>query len=374
MPGASVLPQSRRGRFALAVLILAAEFAILEVVLRATGSEVTAEFQGLFMQDPVVGYRLQPQARATYTTVEFSTTLRINAQGVRDDEDIGPKAADERRIVVLGDSLVFSVQVEFVDTYCHLLEQRLNAAGTGPRWRVINAGVQGYGPVDQWLFYRHVVEQLDPDLVLIVAFVGNAAAAVEKEAWLDAGRRPEETPAESITLDIRRTLRRSIVWQLARIRYEQLRARLISAAREPALSTYLQDPPPTVERGLGVTRRAIGLIAERAASRGAKTAIVLMPARFQVDDGDYGRLAEAISQTGGTLVRNAATERYRAALEPLRLPMTDLLPTLLAAPDRSSLFFQRNVHLTERGHRVVADALFRFLAESGLTQSQTPPR
>ena len=31
--------------------------------------------------------------------MEYSTDLRINAQGVRDDEDVGPKGPNERRIV-----------------------------------------------------------------------------------------------------------------------------------------------------------------------------------------------------------------------------------------------------------------------------------
>jgi hypothetical protein len=52
--------------------------------------------------------------------------------------------------------------------------------------------------------------------------------------------------------------------------------------------------------------------------------------------------------------------------------MFDLLPVLEAQPDRKGLFFQRNVHLTTRGHQVVADALFQFLESSGL--SKLPPR
>jgi hypothetical protein len=103
------------------------------------------------------------------------------------------------------------------------------------------------------------------------------------------------------------------------------------------------------------------LIAGLAAQRGAETALVLMPARFQVDDDDYGRLAVIVREAGGTLVRNGATERFRDALAPLGLPMLDLLPILESQPDRAGLFFQRNVHLTPRGHEVVAGALFDFL-------------
>ena len=92
-----------------------------------------------------------------------------------------------------------------------------------------------------------------------------------------------------------------------------------------------------------------------------------MPARFQTDDEDYGHLAETVRAAGGVLVRNSSSERFATALAPLGLPMIDLQPVLAAQPDRVGLFFQRNVHLTARGHEVVAGALYDFMKTSGLT-------
>ena len=115
----------RMGAF---LLVLAAEFGIFEVALRTWGhSEAAPAFQGLFTPDEVTGYRLQPGARVRFTTSEFDTDIAINSRGVRDDEEIGPKAPNERRIVILGDSLVLSVQVPFGETFGELLEHRLNA-------------------------------------------------------------------------------------------------------------------------------------------------------------------------------------------------------------------------------------------------------
>jgi hypothetical protein len=91
-----------------------------------------------------------------------------------------------------------------------------------------------------------------------------------------------------------------------------------------------------------------------------------MPARFQVDEGDYSRLREIVAQSGGELVRDAATDRFAAALGELRLPMLDLLPPLRAAMPGPDLFFQENVHLTPRGHALVAETLARFLREHTL--------
>ncbi len=64
---------------------------------------------------------------------------------------------------------------------------------------------------------------------------------------------------------------------------------------------------------------------------------------------------------GHELIRQAATERFRTALAPLRLPMLDLLPVIQAQPDPAGLFFQRNIHLTPRGHQVVGHALAGFV-------------
>jgi len=360
-----ILPAPRYVLFA--ILILAVEFVVLEAGLRLYGgSEASLEFQALFMQDPDVGHRLQPGASATYTTVEFSTALAINQQGVRDDEDIGPKAADERRVLLLGDSLVLSVQVEFGETFGELLERRLNEADGAHRWRVINGGVQGYGPVQEWLFFDRVAAAFDPDVVLILPFVGNdAVEANDTEDWLVAGRRVEESSEQALN-SVRRLVRTSLVLQQARVRYDLLRARLSGPAPERPLTSYLADPPAEVLHGLDVSREAFGRIADRAAADGAATAFALMPARFQTDDGDYGRLDAIVEAAGGTLVRNAASERFREALAPLDLPLMDLQPIRAAQPDRMGLFFQRNIHLTRRGHRVVADALFDFLDSSGL--------
>jgi len=356
------------------VVILALEFAGLEAALRVYGgSEASPSFQSIVMQDSRIGHRLKPGAHIRYTTVEFSTDLGINTQGVRDDRDIGPKAPDERRVVVLGDSLVLSVQVPLDQTFCKRLEARLTAADPAHRWRVINAGVQGYGPVKDWLFYRYVAETFQADVVLVVAFVGNdAVEANDDEPSLEAGRVPPQVTTDAAVNSVRRITRASMVLQLVRLRADQLRSHFSGPGTERPLTTYLTDPPPEVTHGLEVTRKAFGLIASRAAELGARTGLVLMPARFQTDDADYGRLAEIVRQAGYELDRNSGTKRFRAALDPLGLPILDLLPALEAQPDRDELFFQRNIHLTPRGHVVVADAMFDFLKSSRLVELQRP--
>ena len=354
------------------LLIAALQFAVFEVALRRWGhSEAAPSFGTLFVPDRALGYRLRPNARTRYVTAEFDTQIAINGQGVRDDLDIGPKAANERRILVLGDSLVLSVQVEAHETFCRLLEQQLNANGGPTRYRVINAGVQGYGPVEELLFFREIARTFQPDLVIETIFVGNDA----EDAYNNRGRLKGaaagpagDTVSESVSARARRVVRRSLVLQLLRLRVVSVTDRLSNwlSPPEPPLQSYAARPAQRIIDGVDVSTDCVREIAAAATGVGARTMIMLMPARFQVDDADYGRLKDIVSGAGGALVRDAATTRFAAAFAPLGLPQFDALAPLRAALPGPDVFFQQTVHLTPRGHRVVADALARFLREQGL--------
>ncbi len=356
-------------RLALIAAIMVVEFAILEAGLHVFGDfEAGATFQSLFVTDDRVGYRLRPGAEVRYWTSEFDTTLAINTQGVRDDEPIGPKAAGERRVLILGDSYVFAVQVPFRDTMGERLEARLNETETGHRWRVIDGGVQGYGPVEQWLFYRNVAAAFEPDVVLIMVSVANdAIEALDARATLEAGRVPQVGGQAGLARSrMRQVIRSSAVLQLIRRRYDQLRARLSNAVAERPLATYLEEAPAEVVEGLEVATQAFGRIADEARRDGAGVAFVLMPARFQTDDLEFDRIAKASADSGSQLERHAATDRFTSALKPLGYPILDLLPVFAAIHDGPALHFVRNSHLTARGHQVTADAILQFLRAHGL--------
>ena len=358
-------------RVLLLLAIAGAQFAAFEGALRTWGhSEAAPSFQALFVPDAQIGYRLRPNARTRFVTSEFDAHIAINAQGVRDDRDIGPKPANERRIVVLGDSLVLSVQVDRQETFCSLLEARLNRDGGPYTYRVINAGVQGYGPVEELLFFRHIASHFQPDLVVETIFVGNdAEEAVAAAPRLRAGGRATgDVVSESVRTRLRRLVRRSMVLQVLRLRVMSVIDRVPTwkARPEPPLQSYAAHPAARIAEGLRISRDCVAAIADEAAETGARTMVMFIPARFQVNDLDYGQLTSAVTQAGGELVRDAASERFDKAISELPLPRLDVLPALRAAPRPDDMFFQQTVHLTPRGHEVVAEAMERFIREKGL--------
>ena len=152
-----------------------------------------------------------------------------------------------------------------------------------------------------------------------------------------------------------------------RVRAATDRFRSTSGPPEPPLQSYAAGAAaPRIQRGLDITRRVVESIASEAAAVGARTAVVLMPARFQVDDADFGRLEAAVVEAGGALDRDGANRRFEAALAGVQVPQMDLLPMMREALPGPDLFYQETVHLTPHGHDVVARALHRFLRETGL--------
>jgi hypothetical protein len=121
-----------------------------------------------------------------------------------------------------------------------------------------------------------------------------------------------------------------------------------------------------IAEGLRISRDCVAAIADDASKAGARTMVMFVPARFQVNDTDYGQLKAAVTQAGGELVRDAASERFDQAIAELPLPRLDVLPALRATPHPDDMFFQQTVHLTPRGHEVVAGVLERFIREKGL--------
>ncbi len=96
-------------------------------------SEAAPAFQGLFDRRP--RHRLPAQAERPHPLHDVRVRhhdCASTATGCATTRSSAPRRPDERRILLLGDSLVLSVQVPFAQTFGELLEQRLNRIAVGP--------------------------------------------------------------------------------------------------------------------------------------------------------------------------------------------------------------------------------------------------
>jgi hypothetical protein len=172
-------PKSRL-RFVFALLITVSLSLVLaltagEVIVRALGYEpiyrVYSKPDLFWVYDPILGWAFQPNSKGVYVgprpwPIEFSAHVSINSLGLRGPE-VAPLPADGYRILVMGDSVVAAMEVDYQDTFVALLERQLSMR-LGKPVQAINAGVRGYGTDQSFLFYQQRLRKLRPNMVVFV--------------------------------------------------------------------------------------------------------------------------------------------------------------------------------------------------------------
>ena len=122
----------------------------------------------MFRDDPITGFALTPNMRIHAVGDGNDFTLDTNSMGLRGKERL-PRAPDECRILVMGDSYTYGIGVDADETYSVRLETRLRDELQRPV-RVFNAGGPGFGTVQELAFYRTKGPLFDADAVLLGFF------------------------------------------------------------------------------------------------------------------------------------------------------------------------------------------------------------
>jgi len=100
------------------------------------------------------------------------TSVHINSDGFRDRDFSTDKPYGTFRIVMLGDSFTYGLDVNLNETFAKVLESKLNAdKATTTRYEVLDMGVAGYDTRDELAFFKYKGLKYNPDMV-IVQFTG----------------------------------------------------------------------------------------------------------------------------------------------------------------------------------------------------------
>jgi hypothetical protein len=179
---------SRRTRLIALLVSTALSLLVAEAALRIAG----VSYPNFYGPDPVRGWALRPEAHGRWTK-EGDAEVRINRDGLRDEEHPSTKPVGELRIAVLGDSCVEALQVPLEKTFPALLERELArcpavSSGGGRKIETLNFGVSGYGTAQELLTLRHRVWKYDPDLVLLAFYSGNDVRNNWRPLELDPAR------------------------------------------------------------------------------------------------------------------------------------------------------------------------------------------
>ncbi len=143
--------------------------AIAEVALRLFMDQ---EGKRLATYDETVGWRGRPNGDGVY--VRKADNIRVpfhyNNLGFR-DEDVVPKPTGGRRILLLGDSFIENLEVDYANTFPALVEQHIKQRAGN--WDLAVVGSQGYSTAQELLAFRKYRDVISPDLVLLCFYCGN---------------------------------------------------------------------------------------------------------------------------------------------------------------------------------------------------------
>jgi hypothetical protein len=123
------------------------------------------------------GARLRPNTQAQILRHSLSrrdVLIEVNSMGLRYPE-LGKKAEDEFRVLVLGDSITLGDFVPEDETLTRQLEKLTAERST--KIRFINAGIPGAGTMEELYLYQELRDRVQPDLVLVAMYLNDAQTA-----------------------------------------------------------------------------------------------------------------------------------------------------------------------------------------------------
>ncbi len=392
---APVGPARRRRRhpavlLTLLILGLVAAALLLELAFRLLWEPPLAfrdlQQAGMYVATADRDVALQPGYRGTLR-VDVDTTVAIDALGMRDRE-FPPKAAGERRLLVLGDSMVWGYGVDVEQALPAQLERAL--AARGETWTVGNGGVPGYGSKHVAQHQARLDEAFGADAFVVCGCLGNDPIDdLAPERTVYAGLMVQGTFARLVHAS----------WR-ARLAYRSRAALWIESwliAQKPEWSVLALVPPDpeeaTARRGLPQGREFASLFLDAADDRvtfepgtgpvlprlldrlrtslrtmqvraGARPLVfVVLPTSWQVQE---QKRQDKLRELGFAVVdfpRGKAQQRWLAVADELGIPAFDATPILAGDDDPASLFVSDGGHFSARGHAVVAAWLAERTAE-----------
>jgi hypothetical protein len=279
--------------------------------------------------------------------------MTINSQGLRGDEVTQQKPAGTYRILGIGDSFAFGEGVKDEDTFLHRLQVRLNTNGSGPRYQVLNAGVQGYNTRDEVINLEYRWASFQPDLVIIVFYINDA---YRDTTILNRG---QELGIYDMPTGLAKC---SYLWDIAQHRY-----RSYHAAKEVEnfyQMQYFSDPktffdsPGTFRVDWPVCAASLERATQIAQKHKFRLGLVMFPELYKLKHGyPFERIHQLVGETCGRL----------------NIPFLDLLDTFRGRGPESLWVHPSNHHPNEIAHALAETAIERFVRENYLSSSASEP-
>jgi hypothetical protein len=342
-----------------------------EILIRLVAPQQLIEVRpDVYMPIDTLGWIFRPNQHTTINTGERTVHLFTDQDGFRVAR--GGRVDRRPRVLLIGDSFMAALQVEYEQSLAGLVEKGLRER-LGHPVGVRNAAQPGWDPPQYYLQSRSLLSRDTFDLVVVAFYIGNDVV-LHRADYLPprtpdpryALRFPTRPTWADLTVSVFRPIndwlkRRSHLFLFVKNHVQTLRMRVgLTAEYFPIEFLRSEATSPRWDVSADICRD----IARLAGRRGIPTLFVLIPAPFQIDRAVFQQYNRGFRIDSGAVDLNQPTRLMAERLKARGLNVVDALPAFRAAYKRSAVLYGSiDRHLTPEGHRVLYDFLEPFLAE-----------
>ncbi len=295
-------------------------------------------------------------------TVRFVTDAEGFRVGATQSAGGGGKEGQRRRILLLGDSFMAAMQVDYEASTAGLLEAGL-ARRLGSPVTIRNAAVAGWDPPQYLMEARVALARERYDLVLVALYLGNDVVPARIDRY--PARPPVEVHAlrfprrptlgelsDALAYPINDFLEvRSHLFILFKRHAQVLLMRLgLTAASFPVELMRREATAPRWAVTAGICRD----IAVAARRRGVTTLFVLLPTPYQVDSTEFWRSVRGFGIDPATVDLEQPDRLLGGELRARGLRIVDVLPAFREAHRAGAELYGRvDPHFSPEGHQLL---------------------
>ncbi len=319
-----------------------------------------------------------------YRHVQYRTH---NSLGARATYEIPyDKPAGQKRIVLVGDSFIYGLNLDDADTIAANLKKLLPAG-----WEVINLGVPGFGTDQSLLLEIQEASKYHPDVIVYGLYqndFSNNIALYQHDTYkpmfqlsgngsLSLTNYPvsklEEKPFKPEYTGFDKFMRQhSHLWTLYQEKWPAVKALFSSKEKKDYYTSYFDSEVYSIERdyrkemqyAMVLTFNLVKQMEVQAQAMNASFMLLNFPSRLEVNPGDQAKLFDDYYNTNSGMFQFDKESLIMGQFaQQQNISYIDFYP--IAKPDWSKLYLRNDGHFSANGARVVAQEIYGKLRVEG---------
>ncbi len=283
----------------------------------------------------------------------LNVQMRTNSLGFRDKEMLSGETADERRILVLGDSFAMGWGVPYQEIFSQKLEVLLKRANNGKGVKVLNTGVPGWGLNQYYILLKELGDRFSANIVVLAYFLDDNSGSVLEVVPANQQYRGGVKYKGGV-LHLSRLYNFSKSWA-DNIRHKNRATRVsylhsLTARREEwgKREQYLMSSSGTKEQQ--IYRQQLFAHLERiknlTSGQGAQLMLLYIPDVSQLHSPTYQYINQVLKEFA----------------EELTIPFIDMTPIFQDSPDIQTYYlWPQDPHTNSFGHLKMAESLAKII-------------